>query len=127
MTFTLNGFGTTLAGDRWLNELEWYHLINQKGFLKTIKKLPIHSEEEKYRFRIATKAVCIAFIPVLPLETFIYYSPKTSWYENDRYVPVYYTVGEGKIDWNHVKKSWSFYIAPVLFLIIILLMIFFRI
>ena len=126
MTFTLNGVGTTLSGDRWLTIQELNELIQHEDFkeviqvLKENEDLDIKEQEDLFRFKIATKSFSIFFLPIIPLETFIYYCPKTKWYDGDKYIPLFYTKGEGKVDWNHVKHSWSFYLFPILIFLIIL-------
>lgn len=127
MTFTINGIGTTLSGDRWLNGEEYNTLMRQKSFQRVVKNLiknkdyNIETQDDLFRFRIATKSFSILFIPIIPLETFIYYCPKVKWHEDSKYVPLYYTHEKGKVDWQHVKGSWSFYIGPVIVAGIILL------
>ncbi len=119
MTFTFNGIGTSLFGDRWINEIEFYSISKNKDFKEIISSLPIETEEDLYRFRIATKSFCIFFIPIIPLETFIYYSPKVKWYESEKYIPLFHTTGKKGVDWSHVKSSWSFYLLPIIILVII--------
>ena len=119
MTFTFNGIGTTLSGDRWLNGEEYLALARHKDFKKVTQglmntpELKIETKEDLFRFRIATKSFSVLFIPIIPLETFIYYYPKVKWYQNNKYIPLFYTRGNGKVDWKHVKKSWSFYVLPL--------------
>ena len=61
MTFRVNGIGTTLSGDRWLNSEEYYLFSQYKDFHEIIKKLKrdknleIKTNEDLFRFRIATK------------------------------------------------------------------------
>jgi hypothetical protein len=130
MTFTINGIGTILSGDRWLSGEEYHTLAQHKDFQTVIKNLTkdedlkIETQDDLFRFRIATKSFAVLFIPLIPIETFIYYYPKVKWHENQKYIPLFYTKGKGKVDWDHVKKSWSFYIAPVLVLGIILHILF---
>ena len=60
MTFRFNGIGTTLAGDRWLNENEYDDISQNKNFNKILKKLPIENEEDQFRFRIGVcKIFCV--------------------------------------------------------------------
>lgn len=120
MTFTLNGIGTSLEGERWLTAEEYIALSKHKDFekivigLRNTPELGIETEKDILRFKIATKSFSILF-PIIPLETFIYYYPKTKWYENDnKYIPLFYTKGKGKVDWQHVKNSWSFYVFPLI-------------
>jgi len=125
MTFQFNGIGTGLYGDRWLTKSDYQALSKNKDFLEVLKALKHHKEldiktdQDLFRFRIATKAFSLIWFPIIPLETFIYYSPKVKWYENEKYLPLFFPNGEHRVDWNHVKKSWSFYTPIALILIII--------
>jgi hypothetical protein len=114
MTFSINGIGTSLVGSRYLNEWELGHISKSKDFKEIVKGLPIKTKDDLTRFMITTKTFCIFWIPVLPLETFIYYSPKVKWHQDEEYIPLFYLDGKGRVSWEHVKRSFRFYFAPIL-------------
>jgi len=124
MTFSINGIGTSLVGTRWLNEMEFYEISKNKDFKEIIKELPIEKEEDLYRFQIATESFCIFFIPIIPLKTFIYYSPRVKWHQSDKYIPLFYPNSKEKVSWEHVRKSWRFYLGPAIAVTIALISIF---
>lgn len=111
MTTTVNGFGTCLAGKKYLTPDEVGELLTIPEFQKVIGQLPIETDADLLNFAIATESLCAVWLPFIPLQTFIFYEPRTKWYQSDGYIPLFYPAGEGKVDWSHVKSSWSFYIS----------------
>lgn len=107
MTGTLNGVGTQLSGKRFLNEQE---------IKKWAEFLPYRPNVKLHDYKICTKAFVILFFPVIPLETFIYYDLPKNFYQI-----CHFPVGEGKVYWEHVKNSPSFYIAPSIIIILLII------
>ena len=102
MTHTVNGIGTHLSGSEELTEEEF----NEWG-----EKLPYIHGLTKSQLRIATKSFVIIFLPIIPLETVVYYLL------GDKYIEVFYPAGKGKVYWKHVSNNFIFYLAPLLLLI----------
>jgi len=76
-------------------------------------ELDINSEQPI--FYIATKSFVVLFIPIIPYETVIYYKQ-----DDNSYTELFYPVGKGKVLWEHVKQSYSFYIFPAIITALIL-------
>ncbi len=109
MTSTVNGIGTHLSGSRELTEEE----LNEWG-----EKLPYIHGLTRNQLKIATKSFVLLFLPVIPLETVIYYCL------GDKYIEAFYPAGKDKVYWKHVFNHPLFYVAPFLLLIIVILSIF---
>lgn len=99
----INGIGTRLSGKRIIDrdELMYSYLCNELN-LDINSGLP--------DFFIATKSFVLFYIPVIPLETIIYYDIETEWYQDNQYVECCYPAGKNKVLWSHVKSSYSFYL-----------------
>ena len=50
-----------------------------------------------------------------PLKTFVYVN-----LENETYIPLYYPEKNEGVYWKHVKKSRSFYVAPILLIVFLM-------
>jgi hypothetical protein len=98
MTFTLNGIGTGLRGTRQITPQEY-------GRWK--RHLP--ENVDLSCFYLTTKCFVILWLPLIPLQTFVLVYPKTKWHESEKYVPLFYPAGKGKVYWNHVKNMNGFY------------------
>ncbi|TAL47887.1 hypothetical protein EPN87_01930 [archaeon] len=105
MTYTMNGIGTHLSGERKLTDEE---------YRKWAKDIPHVPGVTKDNLRIATESLVIGFLPVIPLKTFVYYYTQKSFWHGTKYLPLYYPAGKGKVYWEHVKKSIVFYLSPFL-------------
>lgn len=110
MTSTINGVGTRLSAERNLTDEE---------IKKWSPHFPFNPHRDVHQYRIATESFVFLFIPLIPLKTFVFYYMNQG-FMNSRYAIIYYPAGEGKVYWEHVKKSWQFYIAPVLITIIVI-------
>jgi len=108
MTSTVNGIGTHLSGERKLTDEE---------FNKWSENFPYNPNITKDDYRIATESFVILLIPIIPLKTFVYYYIKRGF--QSHYRIIFHPAGEGKIYWEHVKKGWVFYIAPILIAILV--------
>ena len=126
MTFSINGCGTRLCGARQVTSDEFDIIMETENIEEIIQSLPIQKEEDVYRFGVATKAFCLLWIPLIPLETFVYYYPRTGFFESEKYIPLFDFNHTARVNWSHVKQSRSFYIAPIIFIIIIFYYIFMR-
>jgi|GEM_PF-2953029 len=110
MTFTLNGCGTRLCGTRPLNEKE----IKQWE-----ENFPFHPQIRLQDYRLTTESFCLLWVPIIPLHTYV-----IRYVSDENYQIIYSPFGEGKISWEHVKSSLSFWIAPVLIILFILFSLF---
>lgn len=106
MTSTINGIGTHLSGGRELTEEE-YKLWGEK--------LPFIPGLNKKYLRIATKSFVVLFLPLIPLETIIYY-----YTDNSHYREIFYPAGKDKVYWSFVFNSPLFYTAYFLLLILLI-------
>jgi len=113
MTFTINGIGTRLCGAR---------RIKKEEAEKWADNFPYSLNRTIYDYMVATEAFVFLFIPILPLRTYVYYYTETGAQNGYRiiYCPPH---GKEAIYWNHVKSSLSFFIAPTLLLLLILIYI----
>lgn len=112
MTYTVNGIGTHLSGKRKLNtyEINMFRSIVEPQLDYTGSKYRISMEDCK----IATVSFCALFIPIIPLYTIIIYDgdDDDSWI-CDNYI-ILHRPGKYKlVYWDHVLKSFIFYIFPL--------------
>jgi hypothetical protein len=112
MTFTFNGIGTALRGTRRITDSEFRRW---KRYLPDI--------DAKY-FYLTTESFVLFWVPVIPLQTFVLFYPERKWYQATRYVPCCFPAGEGRVDWQHVRRSPAFYIGPTILLIVLALIVF---
>jgi hypothetical protein len=114
MTSTVNGIGTHLSGQRQLTPQE----VKKWG-----EKIPYIPGLKQSQLYIATKSFVLLFLPIIPLETVVYYYLSSGWNETT-YRQVFYPAGEGSVYWEHVKNSWVFWLTPAIILLIILFNLF---
>jgi hypothetical protein len=111
MTYTLNGCGTRLCGGRALTKEE----IDSWG-----EYFPFDHQTRMQDYRLVTESFCLLWIPIIPLKTYV-----VRFMSDDKYQIVYYPFGtDGGVSWGHVKKSPSFYVAPILIILYILYVLF---
>ena len=113
MTYTINGVGTQICGRRELTKEE---------IEKWSENLPYRPHVTVNDYYIGTEAFVFFFIPIIPLKTFVHYyqSQKKFLGSETHYLICYYPAGEDKVYWEHVKSSFSFYIAPIGILILLI-------
>ena len=148
MTYSLNGIGTSLAGKRRLTQEEYhqcksfipreidlkegkrkkhchkcnkFYSIRQKcpECGRALKKVEYFKRYTHLNYKIATESFVFLFLPLFPLKTFVYADLNSG-----GYIPLFYPKGEGKVYWEHVKSSWSFYIAPAIVIILLIYYLF---
>lgn len=110
MTYTLNGIGTGIRGTRQLTDAE---------FKEWSEHFPYATHLTKQHYFIGTEAFVVLFVPIIPLKTFVFY-----YIDGKRYRIVYYPAGEGKVYWEHVKGSPSFYAGFILAILFVIFIVF---
>ena len=109
MTYTLNGVGTRICGER---------LLTKEEIDAWSKNFPFLPGQSPSNFFIGTESLVFGF-PILPLKTYIYCYTKKGFFTRSAYQIVYYPPsGKPEIYWPHVKSSLIFYVFPVLLIII---------
>lgn len=106
MTGTVNSIGTQLSGKRSLSEEE---IKKWEEFLPYSPNVKLHD------YKICTKAFVIFFLPLIPLETIVYYDLPRKFYKI-----CYYPAGEKKVYWEHIREEPMFYIGPIIIFLIII-------
>ena len=99
---TFNSIWTKLCGERNLTVQEYEDHKDQ---------LPYDFNDVQYK--IATNAIVVLYLPVLPVETLIYIDTDKSKWGSKQYI----VFGTYHVNWDHVKHSISFYVVPILILI----------
>lgn len=105
MTYTLNGIGTHLCGER--------NLKNDEKE-KWAENLPYSPSRTIHDYKIATESFVILFLPLIPFKSFVFHHTS-----GDRYIIDFYPTGKESVYWEHVKKAPVFYAAPLIILILI--------
>ena len=109
MTYTLNGIGTRLVGERKLTKEE---------ITKWKNRFPQCDADVSY-FNIATECFVFFYVPIIPLKTIIYYYTQKN-FKGSQYMIVCRPPGKW-VNWNHILKSPGFYILPIVILVIVVL------
>ena len=112
MTYSINSIGTRLSGKRKLStdEIEIFRSTIEPNLDHTESKYRVLMEDCK----ISTVSFCALYIPIIPLYTIIIYDGDgdDSW-PSDTYIILHYPGKYKLVYWNHVLKSFIFYIFPL--------------
>jgi len=104
MTYTFNGIGTAIYGER---------LLTKEEIDMWSANFPFLTGQSISNLIIGTESLTIFFVPILPYRTIVYYYTQKDYSRSEFQIVYFPPSGKEQIYWPHVKNSYAFYIFPI--------------